>query len=75
MEAVKAMIHDQDLPMHLWVEEARTAVYVNNRIYHSALGNKMPEEMFTGETLEVSHLNIFFCSILPTCSKREKIKA
>ena len=28
MEAVKAMIHDQDLPMHLWTEAARTAVYV-----------------------------------------------
>ena len=40
MEVVKAMIHDQDLPMHLWVEETRTAVYVHNRIAHSALGNK-----------------------------------
>ena len=28
MEAVKAMIHDQDLPMHLWEEAARTTVYV-----------------------------------------------
>ena len=28
MEAVKAMIHDQDLPMHLWAEAAGTAVYV-----------------------------------------------
>jgi transposase InsO family protein len=28
MEAVKTMIHDQDLPMHLWVEAAKTTVYV-----------------------------------------------
>jgi transposase InsO family protein len=28
MEVVKAMVHDQDLPMHLWAEAARTAVYV-----------------------------------------------
>ena len=28
MDAVKAMIHDQDLPMHLWAEVARTTVYV-----------------------------------------------
>jgi transposase len=28
MEAVKAMIHDQDLPMHLWAEATKTAVYV-----------------------------------------------
>jgi hypothetical protein len=31
MEAVKAMIHDQDLPMHMWAEAARTDVYVQNR--------------------------------------------
>jgi hypothetical protein len=28
MEALKTMIHDQDLPMHLWVEATRTVVYV-----------------------------------------------
>ena len=28
MEAVKFMIHDQGLPMHLWVKAARTIVYV-----------------------------------------------
>ena len=28
MEEDKAMIHNQDLPMHLWVEAARTTVYV-----------------------------------------------
>ena len=28
MEAVKAMIHDQDLPMYLWVEAAREVLYV-----------------------------------------------
>jgi hypothetical protein len=30
MEAVKTMIHDQDLPMCLWVEAAMAAVYVQN---------------------------------------------
>ena len=28
MEAVKTMIYDQDLPMHLWEKPARTAMYV-----------------------------------------------
>ena len=49
MKVVKAMIHDPDLPMHLWAEAARTTVYVQNRISHSALGNKTPEEMFFGK--------------------------
>ena len=41
IEAVIAMIHDQDLPMYLWEEEAKTTVYVQNRISHSALGTKL----------------------------------
>ena len=28
MEAIRSMLHDQDLPMHLWVEATRTSVYV-----------------------------------------------
>ena len=28
MEAARAMPHDQDIPMHLWAEAARTMVYV-----------------------------------------------
>jgi transposase InsO family protein len=40
MEAVKTMIHDQDLPMCLWAEGAMTVVYVQNRLSHSALGLK-----------------------------------
>ena len=63
MEAVKAMIHDQDLPMHLWAEATKTVVYVQNKISHSAPGNKSLEEMFTDEKLEVSHLKIFSCLV------------
>jgi hypothetical protein len=59
MEAVKAMIHDQDLPMHLWVEVAKTAVYIQNRSPHKVLENKTPEEMFSGEKLKFNHLRIF----------------
>ena len=47
MEAVKTMIHDQEISMHLWDEAARTYVYVKNRLSHSALGFKTPEEMYT----------------------------
>ena len=53
------MIHDQDLPMHLWAKATRTVVYVQNRISHNALGNKTPEEMFIVEKPKVIHLKIF----------------
>ena len=49
MEAARAMLHDQDLPMHLWAEAARTTVYVQNRTPHRVLENKTPEEVFFGK--------------------------
>jgi hypothetical protein len=49
MEAMKTMIHDQDLPMRLWAEAAMKTVYVKNQLSHSALGFKTSEEMFTGK--------------------------
>jgi transposase InsO family protein len=49
MEAVKTMIHDQDLPMCLWAEASMAVVYVQNRLSHSALGLKTLEEMFSGK--------------------------
>ena len=47
MEVVKTMIHDQDLPMYLWTEETRIVVYVQNRLFHSSVGFKIAEEMYT----------------------------
>ena len=43
MEAFTTMIHDQYLPMYLWVKETRTTIDVQNRISDSALGNKTPK--------------------------------
>ena len=42
MEAAREMLHDQYIPMHLWVEAARTMVYVQNRTPHRVLENKTP---------------------------------
>ena len=74
MEAMKAMIHDQDLPMHLWTKADRTAVYVQKRIAHRALGNKNQEEMFTGEKLEVIHLKMFGCPVFIHVPKEKRTK-
>jgi hypothetical protein len=59
VEAAKAMIHDQNLPMHLWEKASSTAAYVQNRSPHKILGNKTPKEVFTGKKPKVSHLRIF----------------
>ena len=63
MEAARAMLHDQDLPMHLWEKAARTTMYVQNRTLDKVLKNKTPEEVFFGKKPEVRHLRIFGCPV------------
>jgi transposase InsO family protein len=74
MEAVKTMIHNQDLPMHLWAEATRTTLYVQNRLSHSALGFKTPKEMFNRKRLEVRHLKIFGCPVFVHIPKENRTK-
>jgi hypothetical protein len=74
MEAVKAIIHDQDLPMHLWEEAAKIAVYVQNRSPHNVLENKTPEEMFSREKSKVNHLRIFGCPVFVHVPKEKRTK-
>jgi hypothetical protein len=74
MEAIKAMIHDQDLSMYLWVEATRIAVYVHNRSLHKVLENKTPEEVFSGKVPEVSHQRIFGCPVYIHIPKDKRTK-
>jgi hypothetical protein len=63
VEATKAMIHDQNLPMIMWAEASMTVVYVQNRSPHKILKNMTPEEAFTGVKHEVGHFKISGCPI------------
>ena len=72
METVKTMIHDQDLPMHLWDKVARTYVYVKNRLSHSALDFNTLEEMYIGNKLKVIHLKIFGCPVYVHIPKEKR---
>ena len=74
MEATKAMLHDQDLPMNLWVEATRTTVYVQNHTPHQVLDNKNPEEAFSGVKPEVSHLRIFGFPVYLHVPKEKRTK-
>ena len=74
MEAARAMLHDQDFPMHLWAKAARTMVYVQNCTPHRVLKNKTPEEVFSGKKLEVNHLRIFGCLVYIHIPKEKRTK-
>ena len=68
------MLHDQDIPMHLWEEAARIAVYVQNRTPHSVLENKTPKEIFLSKKIEVIHLKIFGCLVYIHILKEKRTK-
>jgi hypothetical protein len=74
MEVVKVMIHDQDLPMHMWAEVAKNTVYVENKSPHNVLENKTPEEMFSGEKMEFIHLRTFGCPVFVHVPKEKRTK-
>ena len=74
MEAAKAMLHDQDFPMHIWAEAARTAVYVRKRIPHRVLENNTPKEVFSDKKPKVSHLRIFDCLVYIHIPKEKRTK-
>ena len=72
MEATRAMLQDQDIPMHLWVEATRTEVYVQNLTPHRVLENKTLEELFSDKKPEVSHLRIFSYLVYIHIQKRRE---
>jgi hypothetical protein len=49
--------------MFLWVEACNMIIYVQNKSPHRILGDKTPEEEFSGVKLEIGHLRIFGCPI------------
>ena len=60
--------------MHLWVEAARTVLYVQNKLSHSSLGFKTPKEMYIGKKPKESHLKIFGCPVYVHIPKEKRTK-
>jgi hypothetical protein len=50
------------------------SMYVQNRSPHKILGNKTPEEVFTGKKPKVSHLRIFGYPMYIHVPKEKRMK-
>jgi transposase InsO family protein len=74
IEATKAMIHDQSLPMTLWAEACMTTVYVQNHSPHQILKNITPEEAFTKVKPEIGDFRIFGCLVYLHVPKEKRSK-
>ncbi|GAU31479.1 hypothetical protein TSUD_386430 [Trifolium subterraneum] len=59
MNMVRCMIRSKHLPKELWGEAVNTACYVLNRCPTKRLNNVTPEECWSGNKSNVSHLKVF----------------
>ena len=67
-------MHDQGLPLHLWVEACNRTFYLQNRNPHQTLGMNAPMEAFLERRSNVSHFRIFGASIYYHVSKESRKK-
>ena len=68
------MLHDHDISAYLWEKATSTTMYIQNISLHAVLDEKTPEEVFTGEKLDISHLWIFGCPVYIHIPKRKRYK-
>jgi hypothetical protein len=57
-----------------WYKQQRLKCTYRKKIPHKVLENKTPEEMFSGEKPEFSHLNIFGCLVFVHVPKENRTK-
>ncbi|KMQ86283.1 retrovirus-related pol polyprotein from transposon tnt 1-94 [Lasius niger] len=59
VESGRTMLHAQNLPLCLWEEAMRTAVYTLNRTLYLKEFNATPYELWTGKKPDLGHLRVF----------------
>jgi hypothetical protein len=60
-DMVRAMLEDAKMPLELWAYAARAAAYLRNRVPTETIGNRTPEEAWSGKRPAVGQLRVFGC--------------
>ena len=74
MERARSMISNANLQKELWAEAVSTACYLVNRSPSVAIACKIPEEVWTGQSCDYSHLRIFGCDAYSLILKNQRSK-
>ena len=74
MERARSMISNANLQKELWAEVVSTTCYLVNRSRSVAINCQIPEEFWSSQSCDYSHLKIFGCdsyALIPRnqCSK------
>lgn len=77
IEKARSMLKDSKLPLAYWGEAVNTAIYLKNRVPTQSLNNKIPEELWTKQKIDLSHLRVFGCQahVLLPKEKRTKLES
>ena len=59
---------------YLWKEACSTAVYLQSRSPHRAVGSRTPEEAFTGVRPDVGHFKMFGCLTFSHVPSKKRTK-
>lgn len=74
IEKARTLLSEAKLPKQYWAEAVNTVVYLKNRSPTKAVKGAVPEEVWTGKKVDVSHLRIFGClgyRLIPKAKRRK----
>eukprot|EP00253_Pinus_taeda_P021916 PITA_21916 len=74
MERARSMISNFNLQNELWEEAISTACYLVNRSPSVKINCKIPEEVWSGQSCDYSHLRIFGCDAYAFIPKNQRSK-
>jgi hypothetical protein len=74
MEKARCMLNGVGLGQEFWVEAVGTACYLVNRSPSSMLGDKTPQEVWTGTEPYLAHIKVFGCDAYVHVPKENKNK-
>lgn len=77
LEKARCMLQESGLSREFWGEAVMAALYIKNRSPTVALGGLIPEQVWTGQNIDLGHLRVFGCiafSLIPE-HKRSKLDA
>jgi hypothetical protein len=74
MEKARCMLSGAGIGQEFWAEAVGTACYLVNRSPSSTLGDKTPQEVWTGKEPSLTHLKVFGCDAYVHVPKENRSK-
>jgi hypothetical protein len=59
LDRARTMLFEAGLDKRFWAEAVLASVYIKNRCPTKSVSGKVPEEVWTGKKIDVSHLRVF----------------